>query len=275
MFGYYFDLALRSFRRNKMLTALMVIAIALGIGACMTTLTVFHVLSGDPIPQKSDRLYYPRLEPRPMRGFTPGDEPQEQMTRFDAEELLRQAAGEGRIDIDELDERLEATYAAKTYADLVPITADLVAPAQSQDPRVVPRPAAPLVPGTTYDNSVAFMSETKRQGPWLVPPQHSAFAMMGSVVLDLREAEFTARDIKINAVSLMAGIDIIVNAHTAVVIDGFGLMGDFSESKAKVPPQLTAESPVVRVKGLALMGAVNVKRKPMPGQPRRRLGWSK
>ena len=40
-------------------------------------------------------------------------------------ELLRDAAGEGRLDLDELDERLEATYAAKTYADLVPITVDL------------------------------------------------------------------------------------------------------------------------------------------------------
>ena len=41
-----------------MLTALMVLAIALGIGASMTTLTVLHVLSGDPIPHKSDRLFY-------------------------------------------------------------------------------------------------------------------------------------------------------------------------------------------------------------------------
>ena len=50
MIGYYFNLALRSFGRNKVLTALMVLAIALGIGASMTTLTVFHILSGDPIP---------------------------------------------------------------------------------------------------------------------------------------------------------------------------------------------------------------------------------
>ena len=49
MFAYYARLAVRSFRRNKVLTALMVVAIALGIGASMTTLTVFHVLSGNPI----------------------------------------------------------------------------------------------------------------------------------------------------------------------------------------------------------------------------------
>src|SRR5688572_32079706 len=45
--------------------------------------------------------------------------------RHQVAEILRQAAGEGRIDLTELDERLEATYAAKTYADLVPLTADL------------------------------------------------------------------------------------------------------------------------------------------------------
>lgn len=88
MLAYYFRLALRSFRRNKVLTVLMVVAIALGIGASMTTLTVFHVLSGDPIPQKSDRLFNVQLDPRPMVGLQPGEEPDDQLTRFDAEKLL-------------------------------------------------------------------------------------------------------------------------------------------------------------------------------------------
>ncbi len=93
MFAYYLRLALRSFRRNRMLTALMVLAIALGIGACMTTLTVFRVLSGDPIPQKSDRLFYVQLDPVNGRGYTPGDEPPLQMTRYDSEALLRGKRG--------------------------------------------------------------------------------------------------------------------------------------------------------------------------------------
>jgi len=93
MFAYYFDLALRSFRRNKALTALMVLAIALGIGASMTTLTVFHVLSGDPIPQKSSQLFVVQLDPASKDGYTPGEEPADQVTRFDAEALLRQRRG--------------------------------------------------------------------------------------------------------------------------------------------------------------------------------------
>ena len=93
MFGYYLNLAVRSFKRNKALTALMVLAIALGIGASMTTLTVFHVLSGDPIPAKSDRLFYVQLDPESMRGFRPGEEPARQMTCLDSETLLKQKRG--------------------------------------------------------------------------------------------------------------------------------------------------------------------------------------
>jgi putative ABC transport system permease protein len=90
MLGYYLNLALRSFRRNKVLTALMVLAIALGIGAAMTTLTVFHVLSGDPIPGKSDRLFNVRVDPEPAANYHAGDEPEAQLTRYDAEALLRE-----------------------------------------------------------------------------------------------------------------------------------------------------------------------------------------
>lgn len=97
MLAYYFKLAIRSFKRNRILTALMVLAIALGIGATMTTLTVYHVLSGDPIPQKSGKLFYPRLDPRPLPKNKSDDqdpEPPEQMTRYDAEALLREHRGD-------------------------------------------------------------------------------------------------------------------------------------------------------------------------------------
>jgi len=69
MFGYYLDLAVRSLKRNKVLTALMVIAIAVGIGASMTTLTVMHLLSGDPLPGKSDTLFYPQVDADPTTDF--------------------------------------------------------------------------------------------------------------------------------------------------------------------------------------------------------------
>jgi putative ABC transport system permease protein len=89
MFAYYFELALRSLRRNRALTALMVLAIALGIGASMTTLTVLHVLSGDPLPGRSATIYYPQLDPQDMKDYMPGVEPPEQLTWTDGVYLLR------------------------------------------------------------------------------------------------------------------------------------------------------------------------------------------
>ena len=73
MFRYYLDLALRSFRRNRVLTALMVLALGLGIGASITTLTVLKLLSGDPLPQKSARLFTAEIDPLPAQGYVPGE----------------------------------------------------------------------------------------------------------------------------------------------------------------------------------------------------------
>jgi len=89
MFAYYLDLAIRSLRRNKVLTTLMVLALALGIGAFITTLTVLKLLSGDPLPQKSAQLFYPRLDPLSKKGYVAGEtKPQLTMTYPDAMNLL-------------------------------------------------------------------------------------------------------------------------------------------------------------------------------------------
>jgi putative ABC transport system permease protein len=57
VFGYYLDLALRSLKRNPVLTGLMIIAIGFGIGTSMTSLSVSRAMSGDPIPEKSRQLF--------------------------------------------------------------------------------------------------------------------------------------------------------------------------------------------------------------------------
>jgi putative ABC transport system permease protein len=65
MLGYYVHLALRSLRRNAVLTALMIIAIGVGIGAAMTTLTVLQILSVDSLPGKSAQIFFPQVDPMP------------------------------------------------------------------------------------------------------------------------------------------------------------------------------------------------------------------
>jgi len=91
MFKYNIKLAFKSMRRNPAMTALMVAAIAVGIGVSMTTLTVFYMMSSNPIPEKSDVLFAVTMDSwNPLRPFDE-DEPERaphQLTFHDAERLL-------------------------------------------------------------------------------------------------------------------------------------------------------------------------------------------
>jgi putative ABC transport system permease protein len=95
MFQYYFKLGVRSLRRNPALTALMVLTLAIGVAASVSTLTILHVMSGDPIPHKSERLFVPQFDVGPLRGYTPGERAgDDQTTRPDASNLLAAHLGE-------------------------------------------------------------------------------------------------------------------------------------------------------------------------------------
>ena len=131
MFGYYIDLALHSLKRNKALTALMVLAIALGIGAAMTTLTVLHALSGDPLPGRSGALYHPQLDPRDGQGYIPGKTgPMGQVTWIDGMNLLQAKRADrqalmsgGNVAVQPDDGTLDPFYedARYTTADFFPM----------------------------------------------------------------------------------------------------------------------------------------------------------
>ncbi|MBT8080686.1 MAG: ABC transporter permease [Gammaproteobacteria bacterium] len=91
MFNYNVKLALKSMRRNPIMTALMIAAISVGIGVCMTTLTVYYLMSSNPIPHKSDVLFAVTIDSwNPLRPFD-DDYPERaphQLTFHDAERLI-------------------------------------------------------------------------------------------------------------------------------------------------------------------------------------------
>jgi len=92
MFNYYLKLGWLSIRRNPLLSALMVAAIAVGIGACMTTITVNYLMSGNPIPHKSDQLFYVQLDNwDPNVQSDDPLEPPDQVTYTDAMALIQSA----------------------------------------------------------------------------------------------------------------------------------------------------------------------------------------
>jgi hypothetical protein len=181
--------------------------------------------------------------------------------RDQAAEVLKEAAGQGRLTLDELDERLDHVYAAKTYADLETVTRDL--------PATGAVPPAPAATGGFHDGrvggtpgskiSVAIMSEARRSGQWVVPSVYVAVAFMGGVVLDLRQARFSEREVTIHAYAWMGGVNIIVPEDIEVDVSGIAFMGGF-DHRASGPGAPGA--PRVKIIGFAFMGGVDVKRKP-------------
>jgi len=88
MFRYYIKLGVLSIRANPALSALMVAAIAIGIGACMSIVTVRHVMSDNPIAHRNDVLYHVQLDNwNPDNPYAEPNEPPEQVTYLDASAL--------------------------------------------------------------------------------------------------------------------------------------------------------------------------------------------
>ena len=192
-------------------------------------------------------------------------------------EVLRDAVAEGRLDMEEFEERLDAAYKARTHAQLEPLVRDLPAPGAAPGaaaPGAVVAPAplsadatglaarggwAERIGGTpTSKWAVAIMGGFGRKGTWTAPRAFTAFALMGGGEIDLREARFEGREIVIRCFAFMGGIEVIVPPDLETHVSGIGIMGGFDHrGSADGDPT----GPRVTITGLAIFGGVNVERK--------------
>src|SRR5215471_2582995 len=177
--------------------------------------------------------------------------------REHAAEVLREAAGHGRITMEELDERLELAYAAKTYADLAVVTRDL--PQTGQVPPGRPAPVSRIGGTPRSKFSVAILGGARRMGRWVLPSSYVGVAVCGGIELDLREAQFSEPEVTIHAYTVCGGIEITVPEDIDVDVSGFAFMGGFDHNASG--PGVPG-APRVRILGFALMGGVDVRRKP-------------
>jgi hypothetical protein len=175
-------------------------------------------------------------------------------------QALGQAFAEGRLDAAEHGERLELAYAARTLGDLRPLVSDL--PAEFPPPSAAGAPAARRgeVPAASPDGEtiVAFFSEAKRTGRWLVRSGMISWAVFGSVRLDLTEAVLEQRDITITANALFGEVKLRVPDGVVLVDEGAAIFGSRKLAGARVA--FGPETPVIRIRGFALFGSVEAKR---------------
>ncbi|MBQ1092576.1 DUF1707 domain-containing protein [Streptomyces sp. B93] len=192
-------------------------------------------------------------------------------------EVLRDALAEGRLDMAEFDERLDATYKARTYGELAPITRDLPAAggAQTLPATSLSKEAAAsgdwsgrIVGGEGSSRwGVAVMSGFQRKGRWTAPRRFNSFAFWGGGEIDLREANFADREVVVNCVAIMGGINVVVPPGVDVEVRGIGVMGGFDQREDGAPGDPGA--PRVIVTGFAFWGGVGVERKVTRAERRR------
>jgi hypothetical protein len=168
-------------------------------------------------------------------------------------ERLRDAAGEGRLTMEELDERLDRAYAARTGSDLAPLTADLPAATAHAGP------PGHRAAGKTRRWIVAVMGGGNLRGRWLAGSKLTSVAIMGGGEIDLRNAVLTEGDLRITIFSFMGGVNVVVPPGVDVEVSGFALMGG---NDTRVPPQdLPPGARRVHVRAIAIMGGSDVRMK--------------
>jgi hypothetical protein len=165
-------------------------------------------------------------------------------------ERLRDAAGEGRLTIEELDERLESAYAARTGADLVTLTADLPETVSGTEP-------ARRGAGKTRRWTIAIMGGGNLRGRWLAGRKLTSIAVMGGGEIDLRNAVLTEGELHITIFALMGGVNVIVPPGVDAELSGFALMGgnDLNVPHQDLPPGARR----VHVRAISIMGGSDVK----------------
>ncbi len=185
-------------------------------------------------------------------------------------EILRRAAGDGRLDLEELDQRLESAYQLRTLGELDALTRDV---------QVLPAPVGAgaggdgggvvVAPGPGGTRSVvSIMGGHDRSGRWRVAARCLVLSIMGGSDLDLNRAELSDQVTTMTVISIMGGSEIHVPRGVEVQVSKFALMGGNDVSLDDDPPPPGA--PVIRIRMLSIMGGSNVRQGPRLSRAERR-----
>lgn len=193
-------------------------------------------------------------------------------------DILRDALAEGRLTAEEHAERVEGVLSAKTVGDLERFVCDLPvalpqaldATRAAEDPHhrtaaaytpAPPRPSPEAIPGEPDENVVAVFSSALRRGRWCPGRRLHAYAIFGSVEIDLSEAMFEYQQVLIKAISVFGNVEIRVPENVTLRGTGGGVLGNFEVSALDSGRQ---DAPVIYVDGLAVLG--NVEARPKRGK---------
>ncbi|MER5754987.1 DUF1707 domain-containing protein [Streptomyces sp. NPDC002088] len=179
-------------------------------------------------------------------------------------DILRDALAEGRLTAEEHAERVEGVLAAKTVGGLEVFIRDLpaahhrAAPAYAAAPS---RPTAGAIPADPDENVVAVFSSAVRKGRWRAGRRIHAYAIFGSVEIDLSEALFEYQQVVVKALSVFGNVEVRVPENVSLRGTGGGVLGNFEVDTLDAADP---DAPVVYLDGWAVLG--NIEGKPKRGR---------
>ena len=172
-------------------------------------------------------------------------------------EILRVAAGDGRLNAEELDERLEAALTARTYAELAALTTDLPAAGSAgAGAAVEPKDVVRIDCGS---------GSTRRDGRWVVPRRMDVRVTSGSIKLDFTEAAITQPSLRIDAEVHSGSLRLVTKPGIVVDADDVSVRS----GSVKVKEPWSHDVPValrIEVAGQVRSGSITAR-------PRRRTFW--
>jgi hypothetical protein len=178
-------------------------------------------------------------------------------------QVLRRSGANGQLTVDELDERVEAAYGAKTRGELERLVEDL-GEARGRPADV---PVRHGDDGTRW--VVSVMGGSDRKGHWRVGSSVTVLNLMGGSNLDLNDAELASDVVEMRVYSLMGGSDIRVPEGLNVEVSEFAFMGG---NDLKIGVARPGDGgPLLRLKVISIMGGSTVRRGRKKSRAERRL----
>ncbi|WP_077796868.1 DUF1707 domain-containing protein [Streptomyces sp. JHA26] len=176
-------------------------------------------------------------------------------------DMLRDALAEGRLTAEEHAERVEGVLAAKTVGELDVFVRDLPAAHGGHGATAAPvpdRPTLGAIPADPEENVVAVFSSAVRRGRRRASRRIHAYAVFGSIEIDLSEALFEHRQVVVKAFAVFGSVEVRVPENVSLRGAGGGVLGNFEVDTLDSPE---ADAPVVYVDGWAVLGSVEARPK--------------
>ena len=182
-----------------------------------------------------------------------------------AASVLSNALAEGRLTPQEHSERLDAIFAAKVQADIVPVVSDLPGANAAIAAQSSSLARADFL-GTTEVRGkrarlVAVFGGITRKGRWHVPADSEVVTIFAGAEFDLRQAVFPAGAARMRTICALGGVEITVPPEVHVIDDGWAILGG-REIPPDTPESLRPDAPVLRLTGITILGGISVRRRP-------------